>query len=68
MSHEDYNPEASKKKRHNLNLPQSSNGTHQLSEKTGAGKSLKNLKNKSSKNIISPILFSHLFKKQTKYK
>ena len=44
MSHEDYNPGASKKKRHNLNLPKSSNGTHQLSKKTGAGKSLKNLK------------------------
>ena len=39
-----------------------------LVKKTGAGKSLKNLKNKSPKNVISPILFSHLFKKQTKYK
>ena len=39
-----------------------------LVKKTGAGKSLKNLKNKSSKNAISPILSSHLFKKQTKYK
>ena len=33
MSHEDYNPETSKKKKHNLNLPQSSNGSHQPSEK-----------------------------------
>ena len=33
MPHEDYNPEASKKKRHNLHLPQSSNGSHQPSEK-----------------------------------
>ena len=33
MSHEEYNPEASKKKRHNLNLLQSSNGSHQPSEK-----------------------------------
>ena len=39
-----------------------------LVKKTGAGKSLKNLKNKSSKNAISPILSSHLFKKQTKDK
>ena len=36
-----------------------------LVKKTGAGESLKDLKNKSSKNPISPILFSHLFKKQT---
>ena len=39
-----------------------------LVKKTGAGESLKDLKNKSSKNPISPILSSHLFKKQTKDK
>ena len=44
MLHEDYNPEASKKKRHNLNLPQSSNGSHQPSEKNRCSEITKKLK------------------------